>query len=117
MRRLLLTVAFLTAFAVSVSAMSFYAIKRTDITTSSTAISFYPTNASTIMVYADSGNTADVCIDWAGGTAACPAADTAGNQRLAAGQSFTLDMRGARLNKISAIAESGTQTFSVLAIK
>ena len=95
----------------------YYAIKRTNITTSSVLIDFGAINVSIITVYANSGNSSDVYIDWNGGTAVVPAANVAGNYCLASGQTITLDIRGMKRNKISIIAESGTQTVSILAIQ
>ncbi|HDY89998.1 MAG TPA: hypothetical protein ENH82_17990 [bacterium] len=95
----------------------YYAIKRTNITTSSVLIDFGAINVSIITVYANSGNSSDVYIDWNGGMAVVPAANVAGNYCLASGQTITLDIRGMKRNKISIIAESGTQTVSILAIQ
>ena len=95
----------------------YYAIKRTDITTSSVLIDFGAVNVSIIIVRASSENSSDVYIDWNGGTAVVPAANVAGNYCLGIGQTVTLDIRGMPRDKISLIAESGTQTVSILAIQ
>ena len=105
------------AFGRSYFSDMYYAIKRTDITTTSVLIDFGVINVSVITVYANSGNSADVYIDWNGGTAVVPTANVAGNYCLEVGQTTTLDIRGMKRDKISMIAESGTQTVSILAIQ
>lgn len=95
----------------------YYAIKRTNITTNSILISFGSISACIITAHADVDNSADVYIDWDGGIAVCPKANTAGNFCLAPGQTITLDIRGVNRDKISLIAESGTQTVSILALQ
>ncbi len=95
----------------------YYAIKKTNITTSSTLIDFGAINVSIVTIYASSENSSDVYIDWNGGTAVVPEENVAGNFCLSIGQSLTLDIRGMKRDKISIIAESGTQTVSILAIQ
>ena len=93
-----------------VSAGGFYAVKRTDIGASSVNIpfGFVPT---VVQIQAASTNADEVCIDWSGGTAVCPAADTAGDDALEAGSTITIDGFGTR--SISVIAASGTLTVYV----
>ncbi len=116
MRKWIIALVLLVVFATTAYATPFYSIKRANITTSSVTLTF-GLDASTILIKADSANTADLCVNWTGATAVCPSANTAGNFLLSAGEVFVLDMRGARMNDISVIAASGTQTFSVLALK
>lgn len=66
-----------------------------------------------VILEAPSSNTADVCIDHAGGTAVCPAADTAGDDRIAPGVAYVLDNHA--VTSVSAISASGTQTITVRA--
>lgn len=91
---------------------SFYAIERSNITTSSVNLAFGGTSTK-IKVIVPLTNTDDICIDYAGGTAACPAANTAGNDRLKPGTSLILDSFAA--TSVSVIAASGTQTVQVAA--
>jgi len=63
---------------------AFFAIDRDNITTSSVNLAFGLTSEK-VAVETPAANTQDVCIDWDGGTAACPSANTAGNDRLAPG--------------------------------
>lgn len=87
-------------------------VKRANITTASVNLAFGFTSRK-IMITTPTGNTDDICLDWAGGTAACPAANTAGNARIAAGTALIID--DIALTSVSVIAGSGTQTFSVTA--
>lgn len=91
---------------------SSFNVKRADITTSSVNLAFGFTSRK-IMITTAAGNSDEVCINYAGGTAVCPAANTAGNGRLAAGTAIIID--DIALTSISVIAASGTQTFSVTA--
>lgn len=94
------------------SGTSVYAIKKTDVGTVSTNIAFGFTSKK-LIIETDSANTDDICIDWIGGTAACPAANTAGDDRIAAGRLIVLDDYAQTSIKI--IAASGTQTISIRA--
>lgn len=90
----------------------FYAIKRVNITTASVNLAFGFT-AKKVFIQMASANDDEVCIDWDGGTAVCPAANTAGNDRMVAGDGVILDdFIG---TSISVIAASGTQTIYVRA--
>lgn len=91
---------------------SFYANDRANITTASVNLAFGFTSRK-IKVIASSANTADICIDWLGGTAVCPAANTAGDDRLKAGTSLIIDDYA--VTSLSVIAESGTQEVQVAA--
>lgn len=93
---------------------SFFAVKRTNITTSSVNLSF-GFDARKIVVEAAPDNADELCVDWAGGTAVCPAANTAGDDRLRAGTSFTLD--DYKAGSVSVIAASGTLTVYVRAFR
>jgi len=90
----------------------FYAVKRANITTASVNIAFgFPSKK--ISIETPTGNTDEVCIDWGGGTAVCPAANTAGDDRMAAGRITILDDFVG--TSISVIAASGTQTVYIRA--
>lgn len=90
----------------------FYAIKRANIAAASVNIAFgFPSKK--VAIETPSGNTDEVCIDWDGGTAVCPAANTAGDDRMAASRAIILD--GFVGTSISVIAASGTQTVYIRA--
>lgn len=92
----------------------FYAIKRDNITTSSVNLSF-GFKARKIVVETKADNSAELCVDWIGGTAACPSANTAGDDRIAPGGTVILDDFYA--DSISVIAASGTLTVYVRAFR
>lgn len=91
-----------------------YEIKRDNITTSSVNLAFGFTSGK-VIIELPLTNTAEVCVDWLGGTAVCPAANTAGHGRYTAGSAYVLD--GFGITSISVIAASGTQTVYVRAWK
>lgn len=91
---------------------AFYSVKRDNITTASVNLAFGLTSRK-IMIVVPSGNTDDVCVDWIGGTAVCPAANTAGDGRLAPGTSLVMDDYA--VTSLSVIAASGTQIVSIYA--
>jgi hypothetical protein len=93
-------------------ATGFYAVERSNITTSSVNLAFGITSRK-VKLIASASNTADLCVDYAGGTAACPAANTAGHDRLKPGTSLVLD--DFQTTSISIIAASGTQSLQVTA--
>lgn len=88
----------------------FFAVDRADITTASVNIAFGLTSAK-IMLRAPITNTDDICVDYLGATAVCPAANTAGNDRLKPGTSMLID--GYAATSFSVIAASGTQEIQV----
>lgn len=92
----------------------FYAIKRTNITTSSVNIAFGFT-AKMIILETDPANDADIAVDWNGGTAVVPSANTAGDDLVSADRIITLDKF--YVSSISVIAVSGTQTVTVRAFR
>jgi hypothetical protein len=98
------------AITTDTSGAGFFAVKRADITTASVNLALGFTSKK-IALRTPATNTDDICVDYAGGTAACPAANTAGNERLPAGSTLILDSFA--VASISVIAASGTQTFSV----
>jgi hypothetical protein len=98
------------AITTDTSGAGFFAVKRADITTASVNLALGFTSKK-IALRTPSTNTDDICVDYAGGTAACPAANTAGNERLPAGSTLILDSFA--VASVSVIAASGTQTFSV----
>lgn len=81
-------------------------VKRDNITTASVNLPFGFTSKR-VSVRAAPTNTDDICIDWQGGTASCPAANTSGDGRLPAGTTFLLDNHA--VTSMSVIAASGTQ--------
>lgn len=95
-----------------VTGTGFYAVERTNISTSSVNLAFGVTSKKLKLVVS-SANTDDICIDYAGTTAVCPAANTAGDDRLKPGTSLFLD--DFSVSSISVIAASGTQSIQVTA--
>lgn len=91
---------------------SFYAIDRANITTASVNLAFGFTSRK-VKVIASPNNTADICIDWLGGTAVCPAANTAGDDRLKAGTTLIIDDYA--VTSLAVIADTGTQEVQVAA--
>ena len=89
-----------------------YNILRVNITTASVNLAFGFTSRK-VLVSAPSTNTQNLCIDWLGGTAVCPAANTAGDGTLLPGTTIIVDDYAG--TSISVIAASGTQSFSVSA--
>lgn len=91
---------------------SFYSIKRDNIAAASVNLAFGFTSRK-VAVEFPLTNTDEVCIDWAGGTAVCPAANTAGDDRFAPGSSIIID--DFAQTSLSFISASGTQTVYVRA--
>lgn len=98
----------------SATTSSFYAIKRDNIGGASVNLAFGFT-AKKIKIITPATNTDEICVDWAGGTAVCPASNTAGDDRMAAGTAIIFD----NLNSasVSVIAASGTLTVYVAAFQ
>jgi hypothetical protein len=97
---------------------NFYAVKRTDITTVSVSFDFTDAFISKkISIVTPSTNTDEICVDWNGGTAVCPAANTPGDDRIPAGTTILLDDFVSKWvgDSISVIAASGTQTVYIRA--
>lgn len=94
------------------SGTAFFAVQRDNLTTASVNFPFGFTSKK-VMVRASIANTADVCLDWLGGTAVCPAANTAGDARLLPGMAVILDDYAQ--TSLSLIAESGTQSVNITA--
>lgn len=97
---------------ISPSGTAFYSIVRDNITTASVNLAFSFTSKK-VAIQASVNNTDEVCIDWLGGTAICPAANTAGDARLIPGQSMILDDYA--VTSIAVIAASGTQRVNITA--
>lgn len=95
-----------------VSGTGVFSIKRADITTATVNLAFGLTSRKVLVVMATT-NTDDVCVDWLGGTAVCPAANTAGDARLSPGTTILLDAYA--VSSLSVIAASGTQTVNITA--
>lgn len=91
---------------------SFYAIERTNIAAASVNLAFGFTSKKVALEFPLT-NTDEVCLDWVGGTAVCPAANTAGDDRFAPGTSIILD--NFAVTSVSVIAASGTQSVYVRA--
>lgn len=98
--------------AQATSGGAFYAIDRSNISTTSVNLAFGFTSKK-IMIEVPSGNSDDICVDWLGATAVCPSANTAGDYRLSAGTSIILDDYAG--TSLSVIAASGTQIVNVTA--
>ena len=94
------------------SGTAFFANVRSNITTSSVNLA-YGFTSKKISIRTAITNTADVCVDWLGGTAVCPAANTAGDARMKPGDAFILDDYAQ--TSIAVIADSGTQEVTVQA--
>ena len=90
----------------------FFSVARSNIAAASVNLAFGFTSKK-VRVTASTLNTDEVCVDWIGGTAVCPAANTAGDARLLPGQSILLDDYA--VTSISVIAASGTQRFDLTA--
>jgi hypothetical protein len=90
----------------------FYAIKRDNIAAASVNLAFGFTSKKVALEFPLT-NTDEVCLDWTGGTAVCPAANTAGDDRFAPGDSIILDEYA--VTSLSVIAASGTQTVYIRA--
>ncbi len=95
---------------VPTSGTNAFAVKRDNLTTTSVNLAFGFTSKK-VAIRAPATNTDEVCIDYAGGTAACPAANTAGNSRMLPGSSIILD--DFAVTSLSFIAASGTQIIYV----
>lgn len=89
-----------------------FAVTRDNITTASVNLPFGFTS-SAVMFRAGTANTAEVVIDWTGGTAVCTAVNTAGGDRYAVGEKIIKE--NLHINSVSVIACSGTQTLRVTA--
>ncbi len=94
------------------SGTNFFAILDTGITTASQNFAFGFTS-NKVIVEAPATNTANICVDWLGGTAVCPSSDTAGDDVMTPGTSILLDFYNQ--TSVSAIAASGTQSVNVRA--
>lgn len=90
-----------------------YAIKITNLS-AATNYSFGFTSTK-VIVQAPSSNTEDICINWQGQTAVCPATNTAGADRLAPGTAISLDNYAT--TSISAASNSGTQMIFIRSFK
>lgn len=91
---------------------AFYAIKRDNIAAVSVNLAFGFT-AAMVVVEVPSSNTDNLVIDWLGGTAAAPVANTAGDDIVEPGRTIVFD--NYHVASISVIAAGGTQTVYVRA--
>lgn len=92
------------------SGTAFFSVKRDNISAASVNLAFGLTSKK-IAIRAPFTNTDEICVSYTGGTAVCPAANTAGNSRIAPGGSIILD--DFSQTSLSIIANSGTQTVYV----
>jgi len=95
---------------VPTSGTAFFSVKRENIAAAAVNLAFGFTSKK-ISIRAPFTNTDEVWIDYVGGTAVCPAANTAGDSRIAPGGSILLDDYAQ--TSLSMIAASGTQTVYV----
>lgn len=95
---------------VPTSGTAFFSVKRENIAAASVNLA-YGFTSKKISIRAPFTNTDEICIDYIGGTAVCPAANTAGDSRIAPGGSIILD--DFAQTSVSVIAASGTQTVYV----
>lgn len=98
--------------SIDTAGTGFYAIKRDNIAAASVNLSFGFTSKKVALEFPLT-NTDEVCLDWTGGTAVCPAANTAGDDRFAPGDVILLDEYA--VTSVSVIAASGTQTVYIRA--
>lgn len=91
---------------------AFYANKRTDIAAASVNLPFGFTSRKVAIEFPLT-NTDEVCVDWSGGTAVCPAANTDGDDRFLPGDTILID--DFAQTSLSFISASGTQTIYVRA--
>lgn len=92
----------------------FYSIKHTNVTNAASINLAFGFTSKTVQIETASGNTLPVIVDWIGGTAVAPAADTAGDDVVEAGRIVTLDDYA--VTSISVIATTAAaQTISVRA--
>ncbi len=89
-----------------------FSVERDNITTASVNLDFNFT-ASAIAIEAVATNTAVIAVDLVGGTAVCPAVNTAGDMRMPIGRIIMKE--NADVASISVIACSGTQGVNVTA--
>lgn len=94
------------------SGSAFFAVKRDNIAAASVNLAFGFTSKKVALEFPLT-NTDEVCLDWTGSTAVCPAANTAGDDRFAPGDTIILDDYA--VTSLSVIAASGTQTVYVRA--
>ncbi|MBT9168607.1 MAG: hypothetical protein DDT19_01954 [Syntrophomonadaceae bacterium] len=94
------------------SGSAFFAVKRTDVGVTPISIVFGFTSKK-VAIETFIGNTDEVCVDWIGGTAVCPAINTTGDDRIAPGTAAILDEYSA--SAISVVAASGIQTVYIRA--
>jgi len=98
--------------SIDTAGTGFYAIKRDNIAAASVNLSFGFTSKKVALEFPLT-NTDEVCLDWTGGTAVCPAANTAGDDRFGPGDVILLDEYA--VTSVSVIAASGTQTVYIRA--
>lgn len=95
---------------VPTSGTGFFSVKRDNIAAVSVNLAFGLTSRK-ISIRAPLTNTDEICVDYLGGTAVCPAANTSGDSRIAPGGAIILDDYSQ--TSISVISSSGTQTVYV----
>ncbi len=80
--------------AVPTAGTAFYSIKRTNIDNSASVNLAFGFTSKKVQIETAPANTQEIIVDWIGGTAVAPAANTAGDDRIAAGRIITLDTYG-----------------------
>jgi len=94
-----------TSYDRSDAGNEFYAIKHTAVAGTSINFDFgFPSKKVAIETLGSNSN--DVCIDWLGGTAVCPASNTAGDDMLSAGLVILLEPYV--INSVSIKSATGT---------
>jgi len=95
---------------------AFYSIKRTNIDPNTSVNLAFGFTSEKVIIETAPGNTQDLVVDWLGGTAIVPSANTAGDDLISAGRIVTFD--DYQVTSISIIsAGTGSQTVSVRAHK
>ncbi len=100
---------------VDTSGTAFYAIKRTNIGTVTSVNLAFGFTSKKVIVETPSTNTDEIVVDWIGGAAVVPAANTAGDDRIAPGRFVVLDNYA--VSSLSIISVANSQTVYVRAFK
>ncbi len=123
-REFLLLLAFIAALFSSASATDiitkpepwdnqFFAVKRIDITALSNFTFNFGFVSRKLALELPATNTDEICVDWSGTGAVCPAVNAAGDDRLRPGTAILLD--DFHIQILTIRAASGTQTIYVRA--
>ena len=98
---------------------AFYAIKRVNIDPNTSVNIAFGFTSEKVVIETAAGNTEEIAVDWLGGTAVAPAANTAGDELILPGRERVFDdYQGTSISVISAgSAGSGSQTVYISAYK